>query len=155
MSTNPYLLASSFSFGFVSNSFSSRPSVSLYRLLTAASIAEPACRWEYLIDHNIYLWCTMLALDTFFLGTPFCLGAHGRLRALLAELFPPQPTTAMMGAVCNCARGVQFLSPVVVEYALEVNGLEGALSVPLMLACLTGTWVRVLPETKDMTLSSL
>jgi len=101
MSTNPYLLASSFSFGFVSNSFSRRPSVSLYRLLvrsvppspppslppspppslaltrpsasqTAASIAEPACRWEYLIDHNICRWRTMLALGTFFLGTPFC-----------------------------------------------------------------------------------
>ena len=75
--------------------------------------------------------------------------------SLLAELFPTEIRTAAMGCIYNSARGVQVLSPVVVEFALEQDGLRGALCVPLILACMTGLWVWMLPETRGIKLPTL
>jgi hypothetical protein len=88
----------------------------------------------------------------------FCLGigsgCTAGFGALLAELFPTQIRNFAMGTTYNCARGIQFLAPIVVgQFALRY-GLTGALAIPMVLALATATWVWTLPETRmrDLTL---
>ena len=52
-----------------------------------------------------------------------------------------------MGTVYNSARGVQFFAPIIVSAVVAAYGLQGGLSVPLILALATATWVWTLPET--------
>lgn len=106
-------------FGHVSDRIGRRPAVSMYSALTAAAVAGLAYQWEVLSRNKGLFWLDM-----------FCLGLGSGLTAvfgsLLAELFPTQIRGVMMGAVYNCARAVQLLSPVAVEAALEWKGLAGA-----------------------------
>ena len=46
-----------------------------------------------------------------------------------------------------------FLCLIVVSYAVASGGLAGGLSVPLVLALCTATWVWTLPETRGIVLS--
>ena len=60
-----------------------------------------------------------------------------------------------MGATYNLARMVQVAAPVAVSHAVAYKGLAGGLSVPLLLAIGTASWVWTLPETRGITLPSL
>lgn len=57
-----------------------------------------------------------------------------------------------MGATYNLARSVQLLAPVVVAAMKVRYGLPGALTVPMVLALATASWVWMLPETRGITL---
>jgi MFS family permease len=82
-------------------------------------------------------------------------GCTAGFGALLAELFPTQVRNFAMGITYNFARGVQFLAPVIVDYIVGIHGLPGALTVPLVLALATATWVWTLPETRGRVLSEV
>ena len=82
-------------------------------------------------------------------------GARLGFGALLAELFPTEVRSTAMGTTYNLARTVQLGAPVLVGYAVAWRGLSGGLSVPLVLALLTASWVWVLPETRGIVLPSL
>ena len=60
-----------------------------------------------------------------------------------------------MGTTYNMARGVQFFAPFVVGHFVATHGLQGGLSVPLVLALATGTWVWTLPETRYRNLAAI
>jgi hypothetical protein len=74
-------------------------------------------------------------------------GCTAGFGALLAELFPTEVRNFAMGTAYNMARGVQLFAPVIVNMFVVAYGLKGGLSVPLVLAIATGTWVWMLPET--------
>jgi MFS family permease len=74
-------------------------------------------------------------------------GCTAGFGALLAELFPTEVRNFAMGTVYNSARGVQFFAPILVSAVVATYGLSGGLSVPLILALATATWVWTLPET--------
>ena len=137
-------------FGFVSDFLGRRVSFTLYSFLTAIAIGALAYQWEVLERHDGLFWTTMFTLG---IGS----GCTAGFGALLAELFPTQIRTFLMGTTYNMARMTQILSPFVVNYAYKTGhgGLSSALTVPLTLALLTGTWVWVLPETRGIVLPSL
>ncbi len=60
-----------------------------------------------------------------------------------------------MGTVYNIARGVQFFAPILVSQVVILYGLSGGLSVPLLLALATATWVWTLPETRARDLKAI
>jgi ribosomal 30S subunit maturation factor RimM len=60
-----------------------------------------------------------------------------------------------MGTTYNMAQGVQFFAPFVVGYVVAAHGLAGGLTVPLVLALATGTWVWTLPETRHRNLAAI
>ncbi len=128
-------------FGVVADRFGRRQAFTIYSLLTAAALYPLAFHWQELIDRP------MFCIDFFALGLGS--GCTAGFGALLAELFPTQIRNFAMGITYNCARGIQFLAPIVVSYFVSVYGLAGGLGVPLVLAIATATWVWTLPETRS------
>ena len=135
-------------FGQVSDRVGRRPAFAIFSLLTACAIALLAFRWETLSDNPPLFWGTMTLLG-------FGSGCTAGFGALLAELFPTEVRGFAMGTTYNCARAAQLLAPVVVSHAVAWNGLKGGLSVPLVLAIGTATWVWTLPETRGIALPSV
>jgi MFS family permease len=135
-------------FGIVSDRFGRRPAFAIYSLVTAAALAPLALEWPYLIERPALFWLTMFCLG---IGS----GCTAGFGALLAELFPTEVRGAAMGATYNMARAAQLLAPVVVQFAVGLDGLRGGLLVPFVLACATASWVWVLPETRGIKLPAL
>ena len=135
-------------FGQVSDRIGRRPSFTLFSLVTAAAIAPLAFSWQWLSAHPPVFWLTMLVLG---LGS----GCTAGFGALLAELFPTEVRGFAMGTTYNLARAAQLGAPVLVSMAVGAWGLAGGLSVPLILAIATASWVWVLPETRGITLPKL
>ncbi|MBV9946979.1 MAG: MFS transporter [Myxococcales bacterium] len=136
------------SFGVMADRAGRRPAFTAYSVLTAAALALLAFAWPWLSDHPFFFWTTMFALGV---GA----GCTAGFGALLAELFPTEIRGAAMGATYNLARAAQLLAPVVVHMAVGEAGLAGGLSVPLVLALATASWVWVLPETRGIPLPRL
>lgn len=136
------------SFGVVSDTWGRRPAFCAYSVLTALAIAPLAYAWPTLSEHPTWFWTVMFCLGV---GS----GCTAGFGALLAELFPTELRTTAMGTTYNLARGVQLGAPVLVGYAVATYGMSGGLSVPLMLALATASWVWVLPETRGIELTSL
>jgi MFS family permease len=135
-------------FGQVSDRVGRRPAFAIFSLITASAIAPLAFRWETLSDNPPLFWAAMTLLG-------FGSGCTAGFGALLAELFPTEVRGFAMGTTYNCARAAQILAPVVVSHAVAWKGLEGGLSVPLVLAIGTATWVWTLPETRGIALPSV
>jgi MFS family permease len=135
-------------FGAVSDRVGRRPAFAAFSVLTACALAPLAFAWRDLSAHPALFWATMLALGV---GS----GCTAGFGALLAELFPTEVRGTAMGTTYNLARAAQLLAPVVVQAAVTRAGLAGGLSVPLVLAIATASWVWVLPETRGIVLPRL
>jgi MFS family permease len=135
-------------FGLCADRYGRRQAFTAFALLTAAALYPLAFHWQWLLLHPVYFWLALFALG---LGS----GCTAGFGALLAELFPTQVRNFAMGATYNCARGVQFLAPVVVALFVSAYGLTGGLGVPLVLALATASWVWALPETRARNLAQL
>ncbi len=133
-------------FGLVADVFGRRRAFTAYSLLTAAALYPLAFHWRQLLSEPLYFWADLFTLG---LGS----GCTAGFGALLAELFPTQIRNFAMGTTYNCARGVQFLAPIVVGYFVSAYGLTGGLTVPLVLALATAGWVWTLPETRTRDLA--
>ena len=132
-------------FGVVADRLGRRPAFRVYSLLTAVALAPLALAWHELVAQPVLFWTAMFALGV---GS----GCTAGFGALLAELFPTEVRGVAMGATYNLARAAQLVAPVVVQAAVASHGLAGGLSVPLVLALATASWVWVLPETKGIRL---
>jgi MFS family permease len=135
-------------FGVVSDRIGRRPAFAIYSLLTALAIAPLAYRWPWLSDHPPIFWTTMLMLG---IGS----GCTAGFGALLAELFPTQVRSTAMGTTYNLARSAQIGAPLIVAWAVHRWQIAGGLSVPLVLAIATASWVWLLPETKGIDLPEI
>lgn len=135
-------------FGSFADRYGRRPAFCVYSLLSATALAVLAFRWQWLAAHPPVFWMTMLVLG-------FGAGCTAGFGALLAELFPTEVRSTAMGATYNLARAVQLVAPVVVTAMKDAYGLSGGLSVPLVLALCTASWVWVLPETVGIKLPKI
>jgi len=135
-------------FGYVADRHGRRLAYTAYSLLTAAALYQLAFHWERLLPNPLLFWSVMFALG---LGS----GCTAGFGALLAELFPTHIRNFAMGTSYNCARGVQFFAPVVVSAFVALDGVRGGLSVPLVLALATASWVWTLPETRRRNLANI
>jgi MFS family permease len=135
-------------FGALADRFGRRVLFTAYSLLTAASLYPLAFHWHQLLEQPVLFWGVLFGLG---LGS----GCTAGFGALLAELFPTDIRNFSMGTTYNLARGVQFFAPVVVNQFVVMYGLSGGLSVPLVLALATATWVWTLPETRVRDLAAI
>ncbi len=135
-------------FGRVADRVGRRIAYSVYSVLTACALAPLAFAWQTLSAYPLLFWTTMFLLG---LGS----GCTAGFGALLAELFPTEVRGTAMGTTYNLARAAQLGAPVIVSMAVDRGGLAGGLSVPIVLALLTASWVWVLPETRGIALPTL
>jgi MFS family permease len=135
-------------FGYLADRYGRRLLFTLFSLLTAAALYPLAFHWQALLPRPLLFWSTLFALG---LGS----GCTAGFGALLAELFPTDIRNFAMGTTYNTARGVQFFAPIVVSMFVARYGLTGGLSVPLVLALATATWVWTLPETRGRNLAAI
>ncbi|HNN91453.1 MAG TPA: MFS transporter [Pseudomonadota bacterium] len=135
-------------FGSFADRHGRRPAYSIYSLLTAIALALLAFRWQWLAVHPPFFWCTMLLLG-------FGSGCTAGFGALLSELFPTEVRSSAMGTTYNLGRAAQPISLFVVTLMVARYGLTGGLSVPLVLAIGTASWVWLLPETRGIVLPRL
>jgi len=135
-------------FGTLADRYGRRVLFTGYSLLTAAAIYPLAFHWQWLLSEPLLFWSALFCLG---LGS----GCTAGFGALLAELFPTDVRNFAMGATYNMARGVQFFAPILVNQVVVVYGLAGGLSVPMLLALATATWVWTLPETRHRDLSAI
>ncbi|HEX8792555.1 MAG TPA: MFS transporter [Polyangiaceae bacterium] len=133
-------------FGIVADRVGRRPAFTAYSVLTACALVPLAFAWREMPP--VAFWAAMLALGV---GS----GCTAGFGALLAELFPTEVRSAAMGTTYNLARAAQLLAPVLVQASVTRAGLAGGLSVPIVLALATASWVWVLPETRGIALPSL
>ncbi len=135
-------------FGYLADRYGRRRAFTVYSILTASALYPLAFHWETILPHPGLFWSAMFALG---LGS----GCTAGFGALLAELFPTEVRNFTMGTAYNCARGVQFFAPIVVAQFVAAYGVKGGLSVPMVLALATASWVWTLPETRARDLSSV
>jgi MFS family permease len=135
-------------FGQMSDRVGRRPAFATYSLVTGGALAGLAFGWQSLSANTPLFWLTMLLLG-------FGSGCTAGFGALLAELFPTEVRGLAMGTTYNLARTAQLGAPILVSYAVMTHGLTGGLSVPMILAFLTASWVWVLPETRGIALPRL
>jgi hypothetical protein len=73
---------------------------------------------------------------------------------IFSELFPTAIRNTAMGAAYNLARGVQFVTPLVITWVAATSsagperGLGRGISIGAFFAIATGLWVWTLPETR-------
>jgi MFS family permease len=135
-------------FGFVADRDGRRQAYTAYSLVTAGALYLLAFHWQQILPHPALFWSVMFAMG---LGS----GCTAGFGVLLAELFPTQVRNFAMGTAYNCARGVQFFAPMAVGAVVALYGVRGGLSVPLVLALATASWVWVLPETRHRDLARI
>lgn len=136
------------SFGWVADRVGRRPAFSIFSLITASAIAPLAFGWSWLSLHAPLFWLVMVTLG-------YGSGCTAGFGALLAELYPTEVRGLLMGTTYNLARAAQLGAPVLVGWAVSRWSLAGGLSVPLVLAIATASWVWVLPETRGIALPTL
>jgi len=135
-------------FGWAADRYGRRQAYTTYSLVTAGAIYLLAFHWHSLLPQPGLFWTVMFAMGV---GS----GCTAGFGALLAELFPTQVRNFAMGTSYNCARGVQFLAPMVVGFFVAQFGVRGGLSVPMLLALATASWVWALPETRRRDLAQI
>jgi hypothetical protein len=85
----------------------------------------------------------------------FGTGMFGGYGPLFSELFPTTIRSTAMGSAFNLARGVHFLTPVIIAVIAKKYGLGGGISLAALFALLTGAWIWTFPETRGMKLAVL
>lgn len=134
-------------FGLVSDRLGRKPSFALYAGLMSVGLIMITVAWD-LIAHRPLLILIFMAVVG--LGT----GTWSNFGPFFSELFPTYLRNTAVGAVFNAARGVQFLTPIVIERVSHVWGLSGGIALAAGFSALAALWVWTLPETRGRVITA-
>lgn len=137
-----------FTFGFVADRFGRRPAYSVYSCIMALGLVMVTLMWNVVV-----VYPTVILGFMFLVG--FGTGMFGGYGPLFSELFPTTIRSTAMGSAFNLARGVQFLTPVIIAVIAKRHGLGGGISLAALFALLTGAWIWTFPETRGRKLAVL
>jgi MFS family permease len=134
-------------FGVVADRKGRRLAYSLYSFVWAAGLLSVT-----------WFWTTLAAFPAAALFCMFLIGVgtgnFSGYGPIFAELFPTAIRSTAMGAAYNLARGVQFVTPLVITWVAATSsagperGLGRGISIGAFFAVATGLWVWTLPETR-------
>ena len=130
-----------FTFGFAADSLGRRPAYSIYAVVRALGLAMVTLFWG-----PIAAYPAIILVFMFLVG--FGTGMFGGYGPLFSELFPTDIRNTAMGSAFNLARGVQFLTPVIIVWIAQSYGMAGGIFLAALFALLTGSWIWMFPETK-------
>ena len=129
------------SFGLVSDHFGRKPAFSAYATLMAIGLVSITLLWPLIVA-----WPPVLLFCLWLVG--FGTGTWSSFGPMFGELFPTELRTTAVGSVYNAARGVQFLTPLVVAVIARRWGLGGGIALAAGFALGAAAWVWLLPETR-------
>jgi len=135
------------SFGLVADWKGRRLAYTLYSFLWAAGLLSVTWFWTTLAAAPAAALFCMFLIG---LGT----GNFSGYGPIFSELFPTAIRNTAMGAAYNLARGVQFVTPLVITWVASSSsagaerGLGRGISIGALFAVATGLWVWTLPETR-------
>jgi MFS family permease len=128
-------------FGFAADSIGRRPAYSIYAVIWALGLAMVTLLWG-----PIAAYPALILVFMFLVG--FGTGMFGGYGPLFSELFPTDIRNTAMGSAFNLARGVQFLTPVIIVWIARAYGMAGGIFIAALFALLSGAWIWMFPETK-------
>jgi MFS family permease len=137
-----------FTFGFVADRFGRRSAYSVYSCIMAFGLLMITLMWNAVV-----VYPTVILSFMFLVG--FGTGMFGGYGPLFSELFPTTIRSTAMGSAFSLARGVQFLTPVIIAVIAKRHGLVGGISLAALFALLTGAWIWTFPETRGRKLAVL
>jgi MFS family permease len=135
------------SFGAVADWKGRRLAYTLYSFVWAAGLLSVTWFWSSLAAAPAAALVCMFLIG---IGT----GNFSGYGPIFSELFPTAIRNTAMGAAYNLARGIQFVTPLVITWvaassgAGAVSGLGRGISIGALFAIATGFWVWTLPETR-------
>jgi len=129
------------SFGFFADRYGRRPAYSVFSFIMALGLVMITIMWN-----KVIIYPPIILGFMFLVG--FGTGMFSGYGPLFAELFPTNIRNTAMGSAFNLARGIQFLTPVIIATIALQYGLGGGISLAAVFALLTGIWIWVFPETK-------
>lgn len=135
-------------FGFVSDKLGRRPAFTIYSFTMALGISMITICWDQInaIPHLILLFLFLTGFGT---------GFFGGFGALFSELFPTKIRNTGVGTVFNLARGVQFITPLIITFVATYFDLSYGIAIAAIFALLCGVWIWVFPETKEQRINDL
>jgi MFS family permease len=140
-------LAGYASFGVVSDRWGRKPAFSAYATVMALGLVSVTVLWPW-----IERWPPLLLACLGLVG--FGTGTWSNFGPMFAELFPTRLRTTAVGSVFNAARGVQFVTPLVVAVIARRWGLSGGIALAAAFAVAAAGWVWLLPETRGRRLDA-
>jgi MFS family permease len=135
------------SFGFVSDRLGRKPAFAIYAGLMAVGLVMITLAWDS-IAHQPALILVFMAIVGIGTGTWSNFGPY------FSELFPTYLRNTAVGAVFNAARGIQFLTPIIIERVSHVWGLSGGIALAAGFSALGALWVWTLPETRGRVITA-
>ena len=135
-------------FGFVSEKIGRRPAFTIYSFIMALSISMITLCWNQVVA------VPDLILVFMFL-TGFGTGFFGGFGALFSELFPTKIRNTAVGTVFNLARGIQFITPLIITLVATYYDLSYGIGIAALFALLCGVWIWLFPETKGRKINDL
>ena len=133
------------SFGLVADRFGRRPAFTIYSLVAALGLVMITVFWTWFAD-------TPAVLLFFMLLTGFGIGFFGGFGPLFAELFPTSVRSLAMGSAFNLARGIQFVTPVIIAVVAGMTDFASGILIAAGFAVLVAVWVWTFPETRGAVL---
>lgn len=136
------------SFGFVAEKLGRRPAFTIYSFIMALSIAMITLCWSQIVSVPDLIFVFMFL-------TGFGTGFFGGFGALFSELFPTKIRNTAVGTVFNLARGVQFITPLIITLVATYFDLSYGIAIAAIFAMLVGIWIWTFPETKGTSINEL
>jgi len=132
------------SFGLVADRHGRRLAYTIYSFVWAAGLLSVTVFWTTIAaSPAIALFCMFLIG----VGT----GNFSGYGPIFSELFPTAIRNTAMGAAYNLARGIQFVTPLIITWvaaSTPSRGLGTGIAIGAFFAIATGLWVWTLPETR-------
>jgi len=128
-------------FGLVSDRLGRKPSFALYAGVMAVGLVMITLAWDAIAGSPFLILVFMFVVG---IGT----GTWSNFGPYYSELFPTYLRNTAVGAVFNAARGIQFLTPIVIERVSHVWGLSGGIALAAAFSTMGALWVWTLPETR-------
>ncbi|MBR2558568.1 MAG: MFS transporter [Methanobrevibacter sp.] len=135
-------------FGFVAEKLGRRPAFTIYSFIMALGISMITIFWNQVetIPHLILVFLFLTGFGT---------GFFGGFGALFSELFPTKIRNTGVGTVFNLARGIQFITPIMITLVATYFDLSYGIAIAAVFALLVGIWIWVFPETKGTSINEL
>lgn len=135
------------SFGFVSDRLGRKPSFTIYAGFMAIGLLMITLAWDRIAGEPLLV---MLFMAIVGMGT----GTWSNFGPFFSELFPTRLRNTAVGSIFNAARGVQFLTPILLERVAREWGLSGGIALAALFSAAAAAWVWTLPETRGRVITA-